>query len=411
MDIDATPDDITTLTAPANRRLRQSVPDSVDGGRILRLLARFIGLGYAAYLLVSIPDLAADGEIVAAWWTPVAVVIVFAPGIAIVVTSFGANPRATTLAAAAAFTGYVLANLLWLIAWNGDMVTSSRSTWMVMFSGLAGLSAALIVRPVIAFAGQAFASFLSVLANQLGLVSAEPLISRVAYETVWATAFSSVFVAAALVTVRTAQLLDTTRSDVERQAVAAAARDARDHERARFDALVHDRVLATLLEAHRSPADPRISNHAQEALTELDRLTRRLNVDEAVGFDALLRRLRRLCAEYEVEPEVTADGDAAGCRYPAHVVGEMLAAAGEALRNSSRHAVGAARRVTANAGARCLTIVIADSGPGFDPDDRQSGRLGLDLSIHRRMERLPGGRSVVDSDTGAGTVVELSWRT
>ena len=389
---------------------------TADGDRILRLLTRFVGLGDAAYLLVSIPELGADGQMVDGWWTPVAVVLVFGPGLALIATSFSTMPSfsrmrgATGVAACAAFGGYVLANLLWLIAWNGGHVMSARSTWMVMFSGLAGLSAALVAPPAWAFAGQVVASFLSVLTNQLGLVGVESLAARVAYETVWAVAFSSVFVAAALLTVRTAHLLDATRRDVERQAVADAARVARDEERARFDALVHDRVLATLLQAHRTPDDPRVGSHARDALTELDRLAHQLAVEEAVGIDALQRRLRRVCAEHAVQPEIHTDGDVAGARYPAHVVGEMLAAAAEALRNSSLHAAGATQEVTAWLAPRALRLVIADTGPGFDSRRRESGRLGLDFSITRRMQRLRGGRSVVTSAVDAGTTVELEWR-
>jgi signal transduction histidine kinase len=85
-------------------------------------------------------------------------------------------------------------------------------------------------------------------------------------------------------------------------------------------------------------------------------------------------------------------------------------ATSEAIRNSRRHA-GADATVTADIdidSAGHVTVVVEDDGVGFDPTLLQPGRLGLSMSIRRRLLDV-GGRAVVESTVGEGTRVTIEW--
>lgn len=57
-----------------------------------------------------------------------------------------------------------------------------------------------------------------------------------------------------------------------RAAAESAAAAAHNSERSRFDALIHDRVIATLVATKGQRDDPRLPEQAQQALDELSRL-------------------------------------------------------------------------------------------------------------------------------------------
>lgn len=75
----------------------------------------------------------------------------------------------------------------------------------------------------------------------------------------------------------------------------------------------------------------------------------------------------------------------------------------EALNNAYRHAGGAGQRVCVKPDGDHLIVEIADSGPGFDPQQRiaNSGRLGLS-GMRERVESL-GGTFRIESAPGQGT--------
>ena len=80
----------------------------------------------------------------------------------------------------------------------------------------------------------------------------------------------------------------------------------------------------------------------------------------------------------------------------------------EALSNATRHGGGADVAVTLSREADGLRLIVADDGPGFNPDAAaRSGRLGL-AGMRERAELL-GGSFQVDSAPGAGTTVRVWW--
>jgi len=103
----------------------------------------------------------------------------------------------------------------------------------------------------------------------------------------------------------------------------------------------------------------------------------------------------------------------ADVQIPVDVRRSLLAAMGEALRNSVRHAQGiggpVTYRVEVRADGTSLDIAVVDDGSGFDLDDVAEDRIGISESILANVGRLPGGRARVESVPGQGTRVLLSW--
>jgi hypothetical protein len=88
----------------------------------------------------------------------------------------------------------------------------------------------------------------------------------------------------------------------------------------------------------------------------------------------------------------------------------------EALVNVQRHAgtdratltmIGGGLLVSRVSGTRML-VEVRDGGRGFDPSQVSPHRRGIGESITARMQRA-GGRAVIDSTPGRGTVVRLEW--
>ncbi|SNT16607.1 sensor histidine kinase [Rhodococcoides kyotonense] len=381
-----------------------------DGQRIRLLVARFLGVGFVAYLVVSVVGVGEGARILAWWWTPLALVLTFVPGLALLLATYVA-PQRIPLAAGLAAIGLPLAAVLWPLAWNGDVLHgAARSTWLSAMSGIAGLCAALVWRPAVAFVVQFVASTTIAAIDQLGLFGSNVSVPDVVFAATWAFGLSAVLTTAVIVALRTAAILDATRESLERTAADAAAAQAREHEKARFDALIHDRVLATLLGTTRPDADGRIAAEARSALLELDRAVEHPGRDGAVSAEEFVEQLKVVVSEasHSASMSVSVDDDLAV--YPDDVFSAVSGATAEALRNSIMHAgVDATRHVVVALRRGVARVIVTDTGCGFDTAAVGKGRLGIDVSIVGRMAKLDGGSSDVRSDRGQGTTVELEW--
>lgn len=179
---------------------------------------------------------------------------------------------------------------------------------------------------------------------------------------------------------------------------------AREHERQRFAAHLHDSVLQTLALIQRQASDPaavaRLARRQEHAL-------RAWMAGEAeLSSDTIAAAVRDVVAEvedeYEIEIELTAIGD-----HRIDARGEaMVAAAREALRNAARHAPGASVYVFLDVNAERAEMFIRDDGPGFDPDSVPGERRGLRDAVVGRMA-VAGGAGTVESSVGEGTEVVL----
>ncbi|NMN95083.1 ATP-binding protein [Antrihabitans stalactiti] len=374
--------------------------------RILRLFARFVSAGYLFYLILLAPAIGDQTRAMAAWWTPFGVVAVFIPPLAMGAATFGRDLRWVRLFAGVTALSYVVAAATWPIAWNGVLLQSD--SWISSIPGLSGLAAAVAWGPRRTISQLVVAITIVQLINHACRVPNHN--GAFVPDLAFAMSFCLLFVAAALMAMRTGRLLDETQSGAHAVAAAAAAIEARAVQRVRFNALVHDWVMSTLLAAARQPHTDVVRNQARLTLSKLDELG---DVEQG-SFDAraVLAHLRTAVGAVDdsLRVDTRVDPGAEKATYPAEAIRVVGGAVSEAVRNSVLHAGDRARRsVSVTVGAMGLEAVIADTGTGFDIEAVAPHRLGLAVSIRGRMQQLDGGSVDVQSCLGAGTTIKMVW--
>lgn len=380
--------------------------------QIQRIMARFVGGGYVAYLLVAIPEIAPTAQLVASWFTPVGLILSFAPGIVLLGYSFRRqfDPQTLLVLVYTCSAGYVLANLAWLLAWEHVAVGMERVTWLMNFSGLPSL-AIVLARPIREALGHlVLGATVNAVIVRLGRVGEVDF--DVVMLALWSVAFTAAYLLGVGMAVRTGRTLDRARAGAYRAVADTAAIAARDAERARFDALIHDRVIATLLAAVAAPGDMRLAGQASSALAELDGMGQPQPGDR-FPRDEVIARIRAAVAVVDDAIAVLADSHAVAPEqsYPADAVRAVNEAVAEAVRNSVRHAgPGGSTVVHLDLATNEISAAIIDDGVGFDPDAVPAERLGIEVSIRQRMATIGGGSAQVHSVIGAGTTVRIGWR-
>ena len=385
-----------------------------DEARVQRIGARFLGAGVVGYLLVSLGTIGQAADLTAPWWPPLSVLLCIGPGVALIAYSFRPGTAWLTPLAVTAAACYLLAVGLWFVAWTGQTTANPQDSavWVVVFPGMPSM-VLMLVHPRWGVANLVAACAAMGSAQQLGRFGR--LTTDLPVEMVWAIAFTVVFLAVALVAVRTGRTLDETREDTYRGAAEVAATAARDVEKARLDGIIHDRIIASLLAVQPGVPDQRLADQASSALAEIARLAEGGDPEHAgvLAPDEAIRRIRSAAADVtdRAEVEIVADdptrGDVAG--YPVYVVQAVVEALAEALRNVVRHAGDDADcAVIAQLTEGAISMAVVDDGHGFDPDATPPGRLGIQVSIRTRMVQV-GGAARVSSRPGRGTTVQLLW--
>ncbi|HLS75763.1 MAG TPA: ATP-binding protein [Nocardia sp.] len=397
----------TDEPAPSGRAGSPERAENTAEERITRLFARFIGSGYLCYLLLLIPDITREAAALAPWWTVFALPAVFGPPIAAGLLSFRRQLDPARHAAAASAIGYAAAAFAWPLAWDGTLLTGDQ--WMSYMPGLAALAAAVACPPVP-----------TLLALVVCLVPVElinyhcripELRGVLVPDMMFAMAFCLLYVAAALMAMRTGRLLDRTRAQAHAAAAAAAATTARNVQRARYNALMHDWVMSTLLAAARRTDRAEVRRQAELAIAKLGELEPE-NVASYPGR-ALIASLRTAVADVDdtVRVEATVWEGCEDEEYPAEPVRVLGAALAEAVRNSVRHAGPEGQcRVRATLAPGLVEVMVVDDGVGFDLGAIAPHRLGVRVSIIGRLRELPGGAVDVLTAPGKGTTVRMAWR-
>ena len=187
--------------------------------------------------------------------------------------------------------------------------------------------------------------------------------------------------------------------------------DAAERERQRIDALVHDRILNTLLVAAKANSEQEqmaAATAATEAIASLEAAANDQEVNSRVTTLGLYRSLRKAAfrASTEIEVEILSAGLE---EIPADIAQTITEAALQAIDNAVRHSK--ASQIRLRLGSETLSglvIEVSDNGQGFTPERLPKDRLGISTSIKARME-LIGGEAQVLSEPGAGTTVTLRW--
>ena len=381
--------------------------------RILTLMARFVGVGFLAYFVVAIPEIGKPAGLVADWYPPVGVLLVLVPAIALIAATFvRGGSRFLPLLLVLCAVGYIAACLLWFPAWTGLESDSVRVTWLVNFGGLPSVAIALLwLRPaaLMLAIGALLPAWITATGRVDGVAD-----NSVILESLWTILFTLPIVLASRMLVRTGAVLDETRSGAIQAAADSAAAAARNSERSRFDALIHDRVIATLVAAKGQRDDPRLPGQARHALDELSRLADGDDDEANLSGAETVARLRTFVSTVDGDVPVEAIParglDESAPRYPEVAVRALTEALGEALRNSVMHAGPEAERVILiELFDDAIEVAIADNGVGFDLSAVRPERLGIAVSIRARLQDLTGGFAEVQSTPGKGTRVRLRW--
>ncbi|GAC56438.1 putative two-component histidine kinase [Gordonia hirsuta DSM 44140 = NBRC 16056] len=385
-----------------------------EDARIATVMARFIGVGFAAYFLITIPALGQPPGLVAPWFTPIAVVLAFGPGFTLlVVASVSTGQRYLQPLVYSCAAGYLLAGLLWFAAWSGEPVADVRVSWLSTFAGLPAMAVALY-RLRAALVTLVLCSALNAAITAAGRTD-DVVDTTVISEAAWTVLFTVSFVVVTALVVRMGGILDRTRAAAVAAATASASAAARNSERSRIDALIHDRVIATLVAAKGHPDDPRLPRQARDVLGELDELAAAEGViDGQLSVNEAVARMRTLAATIDADVPIGVHApeqlDRTVARYPEPVIRAMTEAMGEALRNSVLHAGPDAERVILIEPAEeQIAVSVADNGVGFDPAQVPPERLGIRVSIRSRLAEVPGASAQIQSTVGRGTVVRLDW--
>ncbi len=196
--------------------------------------------------------------------------------------------------------------------------------------------------------------------------------------------------------------------------IAAAADQARAEaeirEKTRLDALVHDKVLTTLLLASKasSPGEKHsVAGLAIAAITSLNSAPT-AGKGDAINGSSFFAALEKIALSQDGEMKVTRT-ELESVWVPEDVATALSEATLQAIVNSQQHAGSAAKRELHLKGHRNgLKIVVKDTGRGFRMSRVPKNRLGLRISIIQRVE-IVGGRVFIDSHPGAGTNIILEW--
>ena len=408
------------------RRAFESDSAEPDLDRVRRVGARFLGLGFIGYPVVSAASILASAPLTDAWWPPLSILLSVGPGILVIAATFRPGTAWLTPLALTTWAGYILGLGLWFVAWNGTTLTNpdDSAQWMVAFCGMPSM-VLMLVRPRLAVAGLLVSSTLAHLSQQLGRFG--EVTSDAPVEILWSLVFTGVFLAVVLVATRTGRELDETREETYRTAANVAAASAREVEKERFDAIVHDRVIASLLAVRPGRPDERLAAQAASALDELARVPGPGDADTVTDVE-VVRRIRLAAADIserfdvEVVGGQSTDGQDPGdqdgmdvpraerASYPVEVLDAVVEAMSESLRNVLRHAGDDAEcAVIVQLASDALSMAVVDDGVGFDPESVAVGRLGIAVSIRGRLARLPGGHARMHSRAGRGTTVQIRW--
>lgn len=408
-----------TRDMPEGVRIRAILQNGAGGQSALGTLqavgSTILGASYLLYLIAAIGSFARFGDLAAPWWLPLSIVVVVGSGLGLVWVGVGGRLDRLLRVAVASAAAYLVVMALWFVAWSGasagpDQGSPTIVVWLTMVSELACFALTLAGRPVLAFANLIVASTVSEAAASFAWAGAYGWDSIL--RTIWSTSWGAVYLAGAAVAVAFARRLDQTRSVTVETARDLAREDTRDIERRRADALVHDRIIAVLLELRSGRPSQATRSAASGVLHEIDHWWDAADRRE-VRLDAreFVERLRTTVARHGDTVAVRADVDASpAARYPDESTSAILDATAEAVRNFYRHAGSDASGVIlAVVGDDELAVTVADDGVGFEPDETPPGRLGVSFGITGRMASVPGGSSSVLSAPGHGTRVRLQW--
>jgi signal transduction histidine kinase len=186
----------------------------------------------------------------------------------------------------------------------------------------------------------------------------------------------------------------------------------REDERAQLR-VVHNGPLTTLtmaLHARDGVPSATLRRRAAATLDALPRLVADADAVTGAGEDTDTRldeRISQVVVWYE--PPLRIAVGTHPCSVPAKVADAFTGAVAEALENAARYAGTDQAAIELRESGGTVQVTVLDHGRGFDPAAVRVAGFGVREDLTGRMAAV-GGRAVVRSSPGSGTVVELAWR-
>lgn len=206
--------------------------------------------------------------------------------------------------------------------------------------------------------------------------------------------------------------VDQANTSAIQSAMKQASIDAVERERQRLDALVHDRVLNTLLLAAKAATPEDRAAARKSAADAIDSLKEAALDPEPSGTVTtlgLFRALRR--AAIQLVPDIEVKVLTGGAEeVPSEVAKALTEAIIQGLDNVGRHAK--AKNVELRLSAlepNGILIELKDDGVGFRLDRIPRDRIGVRTSIFQRLQSV-NGRARIQTEPGYGTKLSLEWR-
>ncbi len=188
--------------------------------------------------------------------------------------------------------------------------------------------------------------------------------------------------------------------------------DTIQNERTKINSIVHDTVVATLDRAAEATTEAQRKHAAETANDAIGRLVReaardpmaRDTIPAASYFESLKTAIERRGGKVQIKIKSVGE-----LQIPLEVAIGLAEATFQALGNSLEHAPGATtREIILSSTARSLKFVILDNGPGFRVSSIPNSRMGVRLSIFKRLETL-SVKASLQSAPGEGTTWVFEW--
>jgi hypothetical protein len=389
------------------------IPDTTSATHnMFRQFGRYLGVAFILSFVALFGAIVDSPDVVPLWWTVVVVLAIHGTAVVMFAASFQRSDITWVVWSGRALCiAYAITVATWPLVWNGNLVDAGYGMWFTQFNGFAAATATLVWRVRWSLPYLVYVVVSVQFVNEAVRTASHN--SEVLTDIAWSFCICAMPYAFVVAAIRSVHVLDDTRAQSAQAAADSARTVARAEERARFDALTHDRIMSTLLTAARTPMSNELVLQAAGALTKLDVLeaTGRSGpspMDAAAAIREISSGVNDVDATIAVRSEIPTH---TVTRYPSPVVTAIAEAAAEAVRNSIRHAgLGSTRTVHVVAGDEQLTVDVVDDGVGFDTAAIGLDRLGVADSIRGRMTQIAGGSAEVTSGHGRGTSIRLRWR-
>jgi len=383
--------------------------------RVVRILVVSIGIGSVLFTVLGLPAIIQQHAFLNPVFSIVMVVAFCGIPPVMALIAFQAPVRVLRLLA----IGHVAVSLLLLAFWVPAMsdrtaLVDGDLPWLINTITVATSIAAIALPPIGAWVYLVVVTLTSGVVRFITFGSPDP--SQAIQDSIMLFVLSSFLLALVLLALLAGREQDAAAA-LERAAAAASGQQAAlERRRSRYNAATRDEVVAALELASRNTVESREAAREGAVLT-----LRKLQAGESLAPTAMTipiaeldTQLRTAAVAAGISYAFSQSADDGPLDVPIEVSDALVEATTEAMENSIRHggnrgSRGTTRSVRAARLPHGVEVIVKDDGPGFNVRRVGVDRLGVRLNILERVNSQPGAEAVVDSISGRGTTVTLTW--